>query len=134
MFDFPQPLVDAFWATAQALLAIVLPTAAFLAVGKGVELVADLWDRFKKEHPATAWEIVNAADIAVKAAEQQGLTGELFKWAVGKKDYAIRIAQAILKANGVKVDLVLLDAMIEAKVLENFPKKPAAGPATEPVG
>jgi len=132
MLDLPQPLVDAFWATVQALLVLTVPSLAVVAVGKAVEVFADLWARFKKEQPAAAWQIEEAADTAVKAAEQMGLTGELFKWAANKKDYAIKVGQAILLANGLKVNLAFLSAMIEAKVLENFPKNPAAT-AVDPV-
>ena len=132
MLDLPQPLVDAFWNTVQSLMFLAVPAFAVFAVGKLTQLGIELWREFKNDHPSIAWQIEQAADTAVKAAEQQGLTGQLLKFAMSKKEYALKIATEILKANGVKIDLLLIDAMIEAKVLDNFPKKPAA-PATDPV-
>lgn len=64
-----------------------------------------------------------AADFAVKAAEQSGLSGQIAKEGAIKKAYAQQLAQGYLNANGWGgIDLGLLSAAIEKAVIENFPK------------
>lgn len=75
-------------------------------------------ESIRQSQPKLADALAEAADFAVKAAEQSKLAG-LIK---DKKNYAMIIAEDWLQAKGVKIDVHLLAAAIEAAVGENFPK------------
>jgi hypothetical protein len=52
----------------------------------------------------------------VLAAEQNGLTEKLQNIGIAKKQYVLDLAQAELARHGIKMDLDMLDALIEAQV------------------
>lgn len=64
------------------------------------------------------WTLKAGADMAVKAAEQL----EIAKLITDKKGYAIATLKNYLDANGIDIDLALIEAAIEAAVINNFPK------------
>lgn len=70
---------------------------------------------------ARAELIDNAVQAAVLAAEQTGLQKVALQagadLAAQKKDFALQLAQAYLKEHGVKVDLGLVDGLIEAQIM-----------------
>lgn len=72
--------------------------------------------------PGARAELVEkAVQAAVLAAEQSGLKHLAVKAGVEladqKKDYAMNLAQQYLKDHGIKVDLSLVDGLIEAQIL-----------------
>lgn len=120
--DIPQPLIDAFWATVQATLVTIVPLVAAWLLGKTVKIAVDAWTAFKAQNADAAYQIELAVEFGMKAAEQNGLIGELAKLGLSKKEFAIDYAQKWLAAQNVKIDPQLLDGLVEAKVQELFPK------------
>jgi hypothetical protein len=64
--------------------------------------------------------IDTGVSIAVRAAEQMGLSGQLAGGGQGKKAFAIKTAQEYLDRLGVKVDVNAITALIEAEVRKQF--------------
>jgi len=124
--EVPQPLIDAFWATVQALLVTVIPIVVLWLGGKVIEVGQDVWRAFKSDNSVAAYEIEAAVEIGMKAAEQNALLGEIEKLGKAKKDFAVSFAQKWLHAQGVKIDAKLLADLVESRVQELFPKKPVA--------
>src|SRR5574337_575699 len=58
--------------------------------------------------------------IAVRAAEQMGLSGQVQGGGQGKKAFAIKTAQEYLDRLGVKIDVNALTSLIEAEVRQQF--------------
>ncbi len=120
------PMSPELSATVQTLLLIVLPALAGALVLWGVNQATQAYARWKAEQPDKAAILESAVTMVVKAAEQNGLVKKLADEAFNKKDFALYTANAYLKAQGVNIDLHLIDAAIEAKVIELFPRPPAA--------
>lgn len=104
----------------QELLMGVLTALAGAATAYVIGLAKHAW---AKAHNVVgeewAWALDEAASMAVRAAEQLGLKDKAFE----KKEWAVAKAQEILDARGIKVDLSILDAAIEAAVLSQFNKQ-----------
>ena len=98
----------------QLVVAAVLPVLAAAAVS----WVKIQWKKFQANNRDVSYEIENAVAIAVKAAEQLGLNGAIDD----KKKYALDIAEKWLAANGLTIDLDVIDAAIESAVFEQFNK------------
>jgi len=96
------------------------PILASLAVAWLLAKVRGAWVEFQDLHGGEAWVIKEIANIAVKAAEQANLSGQI----EDKKDYAVAVAMEWLQARGLKIDLSVIDAAIEAAVFDEF-NKPA---------
>jgi len=96
------------------------PLLASLAVAWLLTKVRQAWMEFKSLHGGEAWILEEIALVAVKAAEQANLSGQI----EDKKDYAVAVAMEWLKARGLKIDLSVIDAAIEAAVFDEF-NKPA---------
>ena len=101
---------------AQVLLIISLPiliaAGAYWLRQKADEIKA----RLSAEQLAT---LQNVAGIAVKAAEQAGLSKQLASGSE-KREYAIKVAQDYLNTVGVKVDVKAITSLIESEVLKQF--------------
>ena len=101
---------------AQVLLLISLPiviaAAAFWLRQKANEIKA----RLSAEQLTT---LQSVAGIAVKAAEQAGLSKQLASGSE-KRAYAITVAQDYLNTVGVKVDVKAITSLIESEVLKQF--------------
>ena len=98
----------------QAVLLVALPPMA-VAVYKWISAQAEKLLAEAREWNPTVMDVVcQAARFAVAAAEQAGI-GELIE---DKKSYALEVAQLWLKEKGIVVDLKLVDAAIEAAVLD----------------
>jgi hypothetical protein len=69
------------------------------------------------------------ADIVVRGAEQQGTALNTF--AVDKKEYAMTALSQALTGLGIRLDPAVLDAAIEAAVLDVFNYDKATAPKTE---
>ena len=104
------------WKFAEGLLAVALPILAVVVV---VYLVQRVREMTKDISSNAMYYIEDAARIAVNAAEQVGLAGAI----KDKKKYALDLAQEYLDKRGVKINLSLLDGLIEAAVMEQFPHK-----------
>ena len=62
--------------------------------------------------------IIGMLRTVVKAAEQSGLSGELARLGLSKKEYAVKEASSWLESVGLPVDIASISAQIEAIVLE----------------
>ena len=101
-------------AVLQSVLLLSLPP---LAVGVYKFLAAKaevLLSEMRDWNPSVTDFLMQAARFAVEAAEQAG-AAEIIK---DKKMYALGVADAWLKANGVKLDLELISAAVEKAVAE----------------
>lgn len=77
---------------------------------------AEIKARLSAEQLAT---LQNAAGIAVKAAEQAGLSKQLASGSE-KREYAIKVAQDYLNTVDVRVDVKAITSLIESEVLKQF--------------
>ena len=80
---------------------------------------------FAKLEPNVQLILQEAARIAVLAAEQMNLAGQLDE----KLDFAVGIAQSFLNEHGVELELDLIIAAIEAAVMDEFNRDKAFPPA-----
>lgn len=97
-------------------LAYLLPLLVVALVSAIVTWAVKQWGLAKQANPALTEVLEQAALIAVRAAEQAGLSG-LIK---DKKKYAISIVEAWLKKQGLPIDINVIMAAIEAAVWEEF--------------
>jgi len=98
------------------LIAVIPAVAAYLAS------MAKAWIDLKKadfahRSPKLEDALELAVELAVKAAEQLGLSGAIDD----KLDYAVSVAQTWLDSNGWdEVDVVLIEAAVESAVYAKF--------------
>ena len=118
-------LTPEFSAFVQQILILTLPPLAAAAVGYVIKALSDVWLNFKQSKPDVAWQLEQAAEMAVKAAEQTGLKNQWVQAGKAKYNLAFEIAQKYLEAQGLNVDGKLIGGAIEAAVIDKFPK-PAA--------
>jgi hypothetical protein len=76
------------------------------------------WAEFKAAQVVPAYILEDIARIVVNAAEQMKLAGLIEE----KKDYALATAEVWLKDQGFNVNLDLIEAAIEAAVMQEFNK------------
>lgn len=117
----PAPAID--WS---GLLSTIIQ-AAILAAISFIVPVFKMWIEAKVEEARANVEkynpdlysvLLQAADIAVHAAEQYKIVDKL----LDKKNYAVNIAEKWLTERGFKIDVKLIEAAIESAVgLANFP-------------
>lgn len=100
----------------QVFLSYLLPVVASFAAGYAIVLVKKAAERVREDNPELFWTISAVAGMAVKAAEQAKVNDLL----IDKKQYAINAAEKMLAAQGYIIDLDVLDAAIEAAVLDKF--------------
>ena len=105
------------WTLLQGTLEYVLPILfTQLAILLGA-LIVKVVNDIKAKLTVDQMEMIeNIIDIAVNAAEQTNLK----EATIDKKREALNIAQRYLTKNNIKIDIVTLDAMIEAAVFQNF--------------
>lgn len=72
----------------------------------------------EESSPNVRWLLKEGATMAVRAAEQLGLKDEAFD----KYKYAFEVLQTWLDDHGIEADVKLIEAAIEAAVLEEFNK------------
>lgn len=101
----------------QKFLEVVLPVLATALAGLAIawitKLINDVKARLTEDQE---WIINQAIDAAVLAAEQIDLKGTV----INKKDYALQVAMQWLSLKGIKINLNILDARIEAAVFDQF--------------
>ena len=105
----------------QILIDATAPVLIAAAIGYLVKAVSEAYANWKVANPNPAYVLEEAARLAVNAAEQSGLSKQLLASGKSKKDYALSVAADYLKANGVKVNFELVNAAIEAAVINLFP-------------
>lgn len=113
-----QQVIDALFVALQSILMVVLPAVAVAVVRLSWAKASELWAKVEEKKPTLADVLEQAAVFAVKAAEQADIAGLVHT----KKGYALGIAQEWLEAQGIDIDLNLIDAAIEKAVAEQFPK------------
>jgi biotin operon repressor len=87
--------------------------AAFVSlIGVAVALAKKLWAEAKATNPDLFAEVERIAIMVVDAAEQAGISTII----EDKKQYALELAEQFLALQGIKVDLDLVAAAIEAAV------------------
>jgi hypothetical protein len=101
------------------LLIVALPILAGFAIRAlkvwGDKVLSDL----ECNKPSLHWALEQAAEVAVRAAEKMNLSG----FVANKKSYAMETVQSFLNEAGwEEINLVLLEAAVEAEVLKQFPK------------
>ncbi len=100
----------ALQAVLEAALPILVVAGASWLIGKTLEVFRKL-----KDTNPNLYEILKAvSERAVLAAEQVYKSGQ----GEEKKQYALNTAEQYLKAKGIKLDLDVIDAYIEAAVME----------------
>ncbi len=97
-------------------LAYLLPLLVVALVSAIVTWAVKQWGLAKAANPALTEVLEQAALIAVRAAEQAGIS----KLIENKKEYAISIVEAWLKKQGLPIDIDVIAAAIEAAVWEEF--------------
>jgi len=102
-------------------LGLILPTL----IGAAVVWVSGLLPKFKacldaKAGLQVANLIAEAARVAVIAAEQVGLSGQLVDMGMTKIEYAVDVAETWLESRNVFIDLDIIVSAIEAAVLEEL--------------
>ena len=129
--------LDLLSAFLNVFLGAVLPTLATALAGLAIVWINKKIALAKAQlSDEQEWVINQAINAAVLAAEQMNLKGEI----QDKKAYALGIAQTWLASKGITLDLVTLEARIEAAVMAQFnldktATLPAVGftlPASEP--
>lgn len=106
----------------QVLMAVLPLLAGMIAAWLG-GLIKQAWAKANEIVGSDwQWALEQGAFMVVRAAEQLEIAGLLEE----KKDYAIQTLDEYLKNRGFTVDFEILEAAIEAAVIDNFPKKAAA--------
>ena len=116
--DMIQPLLE-------TILNIVLP----IALSAAALWIRQMIVKAKVEIEAAnlAWLLILAEQFVV-AAEQAGVTGMLEDLGSEKKAYVLGLLQQAAEERGVKVDVAILSAIVEAAVVEAFGlSEPASG-------
>lgn len=113
-----------YWPAIQNFLTLVLVVLAPVVVGYLIKVLSSVWGEIKQHEPDLATELQTAADFAVKAAEQSGLAQLIENTSVAKKKYACDLATAWLATRGIKLDVGLIEAAVEAAVILNYPHPP----------
>ena len=103
---------------AQGVLLILLPALATMIAGWVLAKAKIAWLNFKEAQSGWASTLESIATLAVKAAEQLNVA-ELIE---DKKSYAVQVAQLWLNDKGLKIDLAVIEAAIEAAVFDEFNK------------
>jgi hypothetical protein len=102
----------------QYFMAFALPALASAAFAWLFSLAKKAWLDFKAKRAGSASVLEEVAKLAVLAAEQANIAGMI----EDKKEYALDIAEKRLSEYGLKVDLDMISAAIEAAVMEQFNK------------
>jgi len=117
-----EQIVDFLQAFLQELLVLIAPIVAGFVSAALIALTKKWLAEIEASKPQLADAIKQAVSLAVQAAEQAGIAGLIEE----KKAYALSIAESWLDQNGwEEIDLVILDAAIEAEVNKLYPKEEA---------
>ena len=103
----------------EAVLPVLAAALAALVIAWIRKVIAEIKQKLDDR---ALWLLQEATTIAVQAAEQMNLSGQI----ADKKKYAMDLAEKWLASHGVKIDISVIEAAIEAAVLTEFNKKPEA--------
>jgi len=101
----------------QTFIAITAPLIIAVVIKYINTYSAKMWTELTSEQK---YIISTVITMAVNAAEQSGLSNELLKTGIAKKNYALTRAEIILKSYNLDLDIHILDTMIEAEVWKQF--------------
>lgn len=107
---------DIVSAVLQSVLGYVLPLLAVSLTGLVVAKIRETWRRIEMKRPDLTYEVMKVTRLAIAAAEQAGAANLIND----KKKYALNIAEKWLSDAGIKIDLDLISAAIEAAVFDEF--------------
>lgn len=107
---------DIVSAVLQSVLGYVLPLLAVSLTGLVVAKIRETWRRIEVKRPDLTYEVMKVTRLAIAAAEQAGAANLIND----KKKYALNIAEKWLSDAGIKIDLDLISAAIEAAVFDEF--------------
>lgn len=116
MTDLYNALSSFLFLIAQLLLLISIPILIAAAAMWLRQKANEIKSRLSAEQLST---IQNVASIAVKAAEQAGLSKQLASGSE-KREYALKVAQDYLNSLGVKIEVKTIASMLEAEVHKQF--------------
>lgn len=105
----------------QGLLLAFAPILASLIAAWVLAKAKEAWANIKNTEPQWASILEEAATVAVRAAEQSQMAGHI----KAKKAYALDLTEKWLAERGITVDISLIDAAIEAAVLQEFNRSKA---------
>ena len=109
--------MDNFWsALLQNLIVAFVPVLATALTGLLVAQIKLIWAKAKAARPDVIDTLEWAARTAVAAAEQAG-AAQLID---DKKEYAMSVADAWLRAKGLDLDLDMISAAVEAAVWQEI--------------
>ena len=100
----------------QSFLEAVIPLVVGLVAAWLLPKVIKVWKDLKAGNPEEVYLIEQIAAMAVHAAEQEAIAGFI----VDRKEYAITVAEQWLAKYGIKLDISVLAAIIEAAVKEEL--------------
>lgn len=110
------PISDFLSILAQGLLIIALP----IVIAAAFQWFRKMSVELKQKLTEDQWAMIEGGiKIAVRAAEQAGLSGQL-RSGSQKKEYAIQAAQNYLDRSGVSIDVKEISTLIEAEVNQQF--------------
>lgn len=109
-------------------ITLAVPPLAYAGYQFAKQKVAEVKSHMSAQDLAT---LQGLTAIAVQAAEQSGLSGQIEKAAGVLKQYAIDQLQMMAESRGIKIDVAEASAHIEAAVLQGIHKKPEI-PANAP--
>ena len=96
-----------------ALIPLLVPIVAAWVIAQ----IRSTWQKFKStQSESNLFVLKEIATLAVRAAEQSGANLLI----QDKKSYAVGVAEDYLAARGITINLSLIEAAIEAAVLEEF--------------
>lgn len=106
----------------QLLLGLISVFVPVFTAWLGVKIKAAVADIKRRNGEDFEWALDSAVSVAVLAAEQAHLAGYI----QDKKTYALGVVEKMLAERGVKIDLDVISAAIEAEVMKAFNKKKLA--------
>lgn len=100
----------------QSFLTAVVPLLASMLVAWAAPKVIQVWKDLKAGNPEEIYLLEQIAAMAVNAAEQEAIAGYI----ADRKEYAVSVAEMFLKNHGIKLDISVIAAAIEAAVKQEL--------------
>lgn len=103
---------------AEGVLLAIAPVLASMVAAWLIAKIKEAWAKARAAAGEWVWVLDALAEKAVNAAEQANMAGLI----QDKKEYAMEIVAKFLADQGLTINIALIDAAIEAAVLEQFNK------------
>ena len=113
-----EPIFEFASQFAEGVLLALAPVLAAMVAAWMIAKIKEAWAKARTAAGEWVWVLDAIAEKAVNAAEQSNMAGLI----QDKKAFALDLAQKFLVEQGYNIDLSLIDAAIEAAVLEQFNK------------